>query len=103
MPGPTTRTETGRLRGLLLLNAALLMVLGTITFGSHVQAQQRPRGQYNMVSGGVNGAETPAVWIIDGASQELIAITYDPNSKDIAGIGYRNIAADAGRTGANRR
>jgi len=82
-------------RGLLILNGALLLVLGLITFGGHAYAQQRPRGDYNMVAGGVNGSETGAVYIVDGTTQEMIAITYNASAKEMIGIGYRNLAADA--------
>lgn len=83
------------MRGLIMLNGALLCVLALITFGGNADAQNRPRGDYNMVAGGVNGSETGAVYIVDGTTQELIAITFEPNSKEIIGIGYRNLAADA--------
>jgi hypothetical protein len=85
------------LRGLVALNIVLLMVLAAVTFGASVHAQNaRGRGEYTMVSGGVNGSNSAAVWIVDVANQEMIALTFtqQPN-RQIEGIGYRNLAADA--------
>ncbi len=90
------------LRGLLALNAALLVVLGAVTFGQSAEAQIRPRGNYTMIAGGVNGSQSGAVYIVDTTSQELMVVTYEPNQKELLGVGYRNLAADlagAGRTG----
>jgi len=84
-----------RLRGLLALNGALLMALGAVVFGPSADAQLRPRGDYTMVAGRVNGAHSGVVYIVDTANQELIALTYDHNEKRVEGVGYRNLAADA--------
>lgn len=84
-----------RLRGLVALNLVLLAVLAAVTFGASVHGQNRGRGEYTMVSGGVNGANAAAVYIVDVANQEMIAITYGQTAKQIEGIGYRNLAADA--------
>jgi hypothetical protein len=84
-----------RLRGLILVNAVLLAVLAAVTFGAKAFAQYRPRGEYTMVAGGVNGADSNAVYIVDTTNQEMIAVTYDPNTKTMLGIGYKNVAADA--------
>jgi hypothetical protein len=83
-----------RLRGLLALNAALLAVLGAVTFGPSAGAQARSRGDYTMAAGRSNGAQSGIVYIVDTVNQELIAITFDPNNKRVDGVGYRNLAAD---------
>jgi hypothetical protein len=83
------------LRGLIVLNAVLLIVLAAVTLGSRVQAQTRGRGEYTMVAGGVNGANAAVAYIVDVANQEMIAVTYNQNTKLLEGIGYRNLAADA--------
>ena len=85
-----------RLRGLLALNAALLVALGAVTFGPSAGAQARARGDYSMVAGRANGAASGVVYIVDTVNQELIALSFDPNAKRVEGIGYRNLAADIG-------
>src|SRR5688572_605119 len=92
----TIQNRTGHLRGLLALNGALLVVLAAVTFGASAQGQARNRGEYTMVAGGVNGSDADAIYIVDVANQEMIAMTYNPNSKVLDGIGYRNLAGDAG-------
>ncbi|MDY7109404.1 MAG: hypothetical protein SYC29_12280 [Planctomycetota bacterium] len=83
-----------RLRGLLALNAALLAVLGAVTFGPSAGAQARTRGDYTMAAGRANGAQSGVVYIVDTVNQELIAVTFDPNNKQVDGIGYRSLTAD---------
>ena len=83
------------IRGLLVLNVGLLVVLGAVTFGANVQGQARGRGEYTMVAADVQGADSSAVIIADVANQEIIALVYDPNTKALDGVGYRNLAADA--------
>ena len=84
------------LRGLLLLNGVLLAVLAVVTFGSSAGAQAaRGRGEYTMVSGGANGTDAGIIYIADVANQELIAMTYNGNTKVLDGVGYRNLATDA--------
>lgn len=83
-------------RGLLLLNAALLAVLAAVTLGGpEAEAQIAGRGDYVMVAGNAKGANAGVVYIVDTIHQELIAITYDANTKAVGGIGYRNLAFDA--------
>ena len=82
------------LRGLIVLNAAILAVLAAVTFGPAVSAQQRPRGVYTMVAGGVPGMITAVVYIVDESNQELVAVVWDKNQKQLTGIGYANLATD---------
>ena len=80
-----------RLAGLIALNAAMLCLLGVVTFGAGAEAQVRPRGLYTMAGGRVNGMLGDAVYIVDTVNQELIAVTFDPNEKQLNGIGYQNL------------
>ena len=91
------------LRGLLVLNGLLLAALGAIVFGSSVRAQQRVRGDYTMVAGGANGAAASVLHIVDAANLDLVSVSYDPNTKQIKGIGCRNMAADAVTVGGTSR
>lgn len=82
------------LRALVALNALLLAILALVVFGPAASAQQRARATYTMAAGRVLGLEQSAVYILDTVNQELIAVTYNPSTKQIDGIGYRNLAAD---------
>ncbi|MFK7960586.1 MAG: hypothetical protein AB8G96_08665 [Phycisphaerales bacterium] len=81
---------------LIAINAGLLGLLGLITLGPVADAQPRPRGRYVGVAGGVNGSEADAIWILDTANREMVALTWQPNQKALIGIGYRNVATDSG-------
>jgi len=88
--------KAGTNYGLIALNGALLLVLAAVTLAPNADAQLRRRGAYAMVAGGVGGSDADAVWIVDTTNQELIALTYEPNQKELIGIGYRSLAKDAG-------
>jgi len=83
------------LRGLLVLNVLLLALLAGVTFAPTAEAQNRARGDFTMVAGGVRGAQSAAVYIVDGVNQEMMAVNYNHNTKRLEGIGYRNLAYDA--------
>ena len=90
---------------LLALNGLLLAVLAFVALAPPVEAQSRPRGEYTMVAGRANGAPSGVVYIVNSSTQELIAITWDPNQKQIQGIGYRSLVRDGNALmqGANAR
>ncbi len=93
----------GTMRGLIALNAALLIVLAAVTFAGSAEAQQqRQRGEYTMVGGAVSGASAGAVYIVDVINQELIALVYDHNNQAMTGVGYRDLAQDAGEAARAR-
>ena len=92
---PSLGKHVGSMRGLLLLNMVLLLVLGAVTFGARVHAQSRARGEYTMVAGGVMGTDADAVYIVDVTNQEMFAVMFDSNNKLLQGLGFRNLAADA--------
>ena len=92
----THQQSRGGWRKLLALNAGLLALLGVVTFGSIAQGQARGRGEYTMVAGGAQGSDAQTVYIIDVSNQEMIAVVFNPNTKALEGVGYRNLAADAG-------
>lgn len=98
----------GRRAGLLVLNAGLLaVVVGLWARGgpgmpgpSAAIAQEigkaRPRGQYIMVSGRLQGSPTNGIYVIDIANQELIALRWDRTSQRLQGLGWRDLARDSG-------
>jgi len=99
-------------RGLLRLNVALLLILGVATILTSVDAGGQPgsglpgtapasvpparsRGEYTMVSGRYQGGTSNAVWVLDAANGELIALSWDRANNELEVIGYRRLADDA--------
>jgi len=82
------------LRPLMLLNLALLIVLGTVTFSASSDAQPRGRGDYTMVAGDVRGTSAGAVYVVDVRNQEMMVIAYDVSEQRLDGIAYRNLRRD---------
>jgi hypothetical protein len=89
------RSLIARLGGLVALNGALLLLLAVVTLGQAADAQPMSRGEYTMVAGRAQGAQSNIVYIVDTVNLELIALTYDQNENQLRGIGYRNLGADA--------
>ena len=90
-----TRTRAG----LLGLNLALLVVLAIVAWspraGASSEAQpSRPRGQYLMVSGRIQGSPTSAIYVLDTINQELLAVRWNGGNKRLVGVGYRQVSAD---------
>ncbi|MBM4105508.1 MAG: hypothetical protein FJ257_04330 [Phycisphaerae bacterium] len=85
--------ERSRL-ALLALNVALLLALGVVLWAPRATAQSRPRGDYLMVSGEVNGASGQVLWVLDQTHEELVAIMWNQPTTTFVGIGYRNLVTD---------
>ena len=98
--------------GLIVLNAVLLGILGVITLGPGAGAQTqsgskpgpnnageeqnaRPRGSYTMVGGELPSGNSNAIWVLDTANQELLALVWDQSRSRIHGLGFRDLASDA--------
>lgn len=85
-------------RILIGLNVVLIGILAVVTLQPRAGASaepNRPRGQYVMVSGRIQGPTDNAVYIFDTINQELVAVRWDSSRKQLSGIGYRHVAADA--------
>ncbi len=94
--GPTMRRRFGTYGFLAALNVAALALLAAVELSAPAAAQVgRPRGTYVAAEGRINGTETHALYIVDESTQETIAVQWDPRSKQLVGLGYRNLAADA--------
>ncbi len=85
-------------RGLIALNAGLVLVLAAVSLSPEARAQRgaRARGEYTMVSGRVVGGSNNAVYVVDSANQEMIALIWNNTRKGLEGIGYRDFNADSG-------
>ncbi len=80
---------------LIALNVGLLVVLGVVSI-AQAQPGARARGNYAMVGGEyLGGGGANAVYILDAANQELIAVKWDEGRKVLDGIGYRDLSKDA--------
>lgn len=87
-----------RTKGLIALNAALLGVLALITLAPVADAQtrrSRPKGQYAMLDGRVQGAVESVLFVYDAANQEMLALRWDRSRRLLTTIGFRDLAADA--------
>ncbi len=87
---------------LLVLNVALLLTLAAVWAGQSAGAQNanvplgsRARGEYTMVAGRTLSGGSDAVYVLDGSTQELVALRWDPTKQGLAGIGYRSLSTDA--------
>ncbi len=89
--------NTSSHRGLLCLNAGLIVVLALLTLAPGAQARQgasRPHGQYAMVSAQVQGLAEHAVVIVDSANQQMVALRWDRSRKTLVPLGFRDMEAD---------
>ena len=90
------RTKIG---GLVLLNSALLGALALVSLSPNAPAiadgQSAARGEYVAISGSIAGTKTPVIWVVNQASQELVAFQYEEQRNQLVGIGYRNLNNDA--------
>jgi hypothetical protein len=86
----------------IALNAILLGGIALVGLAPGSDAQAVRRSTYTMVSGTVNGQVNPVLYLVDEGSLELVAISWDDQTKSFTGMGYRNLAADAADLGRNR-
>ena len=98
----STPMKRGSTRGLLALNALLLIILAAMTYGASALAQARGRGEYTMVAGGLPNVDGDGIYIVDVANQEMIIMAYNQQTKTLDGVAYRNLAADASNAARNR-
>ncbi len=92
------------LRRVVAVNVVLLAVLVSMSIGPGAGAQptgaplggaSRARGDYTMISGKTNTGNTNAVYVLDAANQELLAVRWDASRQKLVTVGYRNLDADA--------
>ena len=83
----------------MLLNTALLGALALVSLSPNAPAvadgQSAARGEYVAISGSIAGTKTPVIWVVNQASQELVAFQYEEQRNQLVGIGYRNLNNDA--------
>jgi hypothetical protein len=88
-----------KLGGLVLLNTTLLGALALVSLSPNPAAiadgQSASRVEYVAISGTIAGTKTPVIWVVNQASQELVAFQYEEQRNQLVGIGYRNLNNDA--------
>lgn len=85
-------------RRLLILNAVLLGGLAAVSLappaGAQSQTPPRARGEYALVGGEMSHGDSNAVYVLDAANRELVALVWEDSRHQIVGIGYRDLAND---------
>lgn len=94
-PQYAPRRSWGSMRGLIALNLVLLAVLAVVTWMPRASAQGRARANFTMVAGGAPGTQADVIWIVDSVNQQLIALSWEPNERELIGIGGRSLLRDA--------
>lgn len=92
-----------RVGGLVVLNLALLGVLGAVSFSPMADAQSansansttRARGEYSIVGGATIGGVSSVIYVLDTINRELIALNWNDSTKSLEGVGYRDLSLDA--------
>lgn len=88
------------LKALLWLNGMLIAALLVMTAAPGVLAESlstqpsRVRGDYTMVAGKTTAGSIHAIYVVDAANQEIIALRWDPRQKLIP-VSYRSIEVDS--------
>ncbi len=101
-------SRTGLPARLVAANAALLGILAVLTIAgmnSPAGAQpgaQRGRGDYTIVSGRYQGGTANAVYVVDAANQEVLALTWNRTKNEFEPIGVRSLLSDGQRQSAPR-
>ena len=91
-------TRSG-LASLVLLNIALLGILALVSFRSANEAQaasaSNERAEYIAITGFIAGSKTPILWVVNQATQEVVAVQFDSQKDQLIGFGYRSLEADS--------
>jgi hypothetical protein len=98
-----TPPRAGAPARLIAANAALLGVLAILTIAGMQstagaqQGAQRSRGEYTMVSGSYQGGTASAVYLVDSANQEVLALLWNRTKSEFEPLGIRSMLADGQR------
>ena len=82
------------LKGLVLLNGLMLVILAAMTFAPTAEAQQRFRGKYAMVAGRAQGSVPYLLYIVDQNSRQMVAVRYNVQQNMLEGMGYADLVKD---------
>ncbi len=90
---PTSSVRRTRL--LIGINAGLAGLALAAALAGAQAGGGRARGEYTMVSGATSAGGPQAVFIVDSANQEVLALRWNQGRQSLDTIGYRSIATDA--------
>lgn len=82
---------------LIAANLAALGFLAAVHLARPADAQAgRARATYTAASGRIPGTETHALYVVDESNQEVVAVAWNPRSKQVEILGFRSLPLDAG-------
>lgn len=96
-----TRQASGSRR--LILGANFVLAGAVLTMGvvgiagaqpERGDLQRRASGQYSCVGGQTIGGYTNVIYVLDSANRELVALKWNDATKQLEGIGYRDLVLD---------
>lgn len=78
----------------VLAGAALAMVVVGLAGAQPGGGQTRASGQYTCVGGATIGGYTNVIYVLDSANREIVALKWNDGTKQLEGIGYRDLVTD---------
>ncbi|RMD60569.1 MAG: hypothetical protein D6824_09250 [Planctomycetota bacterium] len=85
------------LLGLNAVLAAAIVLVAANQLAAGQRQQDRKPGEYTMVAGRVQGMPQSALYIVDAANQEMVAVAWNRNRRQLEPVGFRDLAEDAKR------
>lgn len=87
--------KRAQIGSLLVLNIALVVVLGILSFTPQKSnAQIGQRSSYLMISGLSRGQQASTIYLADLNNAGLMAVRFNPGAKSLDVVGYRNLKND---------
>ena len=85
------------LAGLVVVNFALLVVLGVLCLTPDTAQGQlgAGRGDYMMVAGQAKGQTAGVLWVVDTVSGRLVVVGYDRGQRALRALAGREMMQDA--------
>lgn len=93
------RDISGRIGGAAMVNIGLIGAISTAVIVGATVAQsdgieRRMGGSYTCVGGATSGGHANVVYVLDTANRELVALQWNDTTKQLEGVGYRDLVAD---------
>ncbi len=90
------RRRPSTIQLLLAANVAALGALAVVELSAPATAQGvRPRSTYTAVAGSILGTDNQAIYIVDETTQEVTAVQWDSQTRQLKGLGFRNLSSDS--------
>lgn len=90
--GQRNGKNLARLNVCLAAGAVVLAVVGMA--GAQSTQSRRTAGQYTCVGGQTLGGYTNVIYVLDSANREMVALQWNDTSKQLDGVGYRDLVED---------